>query len=234
MKTQEQLNQDYDEIMINFKQKAFINCALQHEEKLEEFVSSVYNHFSNHFNNEYKHIYLKPLNELSLTNIYNSEIKQSFFAVAKQLPSTFWNTPTGQEVVINQAKLSIHCVFSLPITEDRQALFTAESSENIHPVKELSKTDKIRIQENFSDFTDSFINSTILPECLRHKCIEIMWNELKNLSYNTPPPFIVDFAKDSDFVREVLGSVKFHNPFERLTEEKFGDHLFNSSKKLCP
>lgn len=267
MKTQEQLNQEYDKIMIDFKQKAFIDSALyQHNKKqdyhqadnttnidsqennqkesnslLEQFVSQLFKDFSQHFNQEYKHIYLKPLYDLPLHDIYDNVAKQSFLSVSKQLPLTFWNTTMGQDIILQQSQLAVSSVFNLPMTEDR-SLFMANRSdlytnnasdsdiaviEAFSSMKELSKTDKIKIQENFMHFVDSFINSPYLPETMRQACVICMLGQLETLNeHNDKTSFVVDFSKEPGFLKEILSSVKFNSPFEDLNNKENWNSYF--------
>ncbi len=224
MKNQEQLNQDYDKIMIDFKQKAFIEGALKSEvTRLEDFVSYVYQAFSNNFNSEYQHIYLKPLNELSNSR----EKKQSFFIVSKCLPSTFWNTGLGEITAREQARLSVRDLFALQVTEERtqfyQSITPGVNFDTHSFVLELSNTDKIKIQENYSEFVDSFLNSPLLPENIKRSC----YDELHNfLSYSVKEesqtnPSTVNFKKDLDFVKEVLSSVTLNAPFDQQMNKNF-------------
>lgn len=224
MKNQEQLNQDYDKIMIDFKQKAFIEGALKNEvTRLEDFVSYVYQAFANNFNSEYQHIYLKPLNELSNSR----EKKQSFFIVSKCLPSTFWNTGLGEITAREQARLAVRDLFSLQVTEERTQFYNSISNpshfDTHSSVLELSNTDKIKIQENYSEFVDSFLNSPLLPENIKRSC----YDELHQfLSHNVKEesehhPSIVNFKKDLDFVKEVLNTVTLNAPFDQQMNKHF-------------
>lgn len=251
MKTQEQLNFDYDKIMIDFKQKAFIDSALHHNfnSHIEQSVNIVYEKFANHFNEHYKHIYLKPLSDLPTHNLHNDNVTQSFISIAKQLPLTFWNTTLGENITIEQSRLFISSVFALPMTEDRKKflenqhdLYTDLQNQNNPAIiqafacmKELSKTDKIKIQENFTEFVDSFINSSLFPESLRTRSLHILIETLENLTKKSyPTELSVDLSLERDFLKDILSSVKFNSPFQDLNHEKKWSYYTQTPISISP
>lgn len=215
MKPQEQLNLEYDKIMIDFKQKAFIEASLHHEEDVETFVYKSYLAFSSHFNQEYQHIYLKPLNHLPDYYNYDSANRQSFLTVSKQLPSTFWNTQLGEKTALEQSTLATNSLFVLPMTEERKEFFTHDHKSDFSTIKEVGNTDKIKIQENFSDFIESFINTPVLPHHLKLECFHNMLSNLESIAARSiDNNNLVNFYKNSDFINEVLQSVKLNTQFE--------------------
>ena len=241
MKNQEQLNQDYDKIMIDFKQKAFIEAALKKESRLEEFVSYVYKEFSNHFNDEYKHIYLKPLTELCTQNKLSVENdkKQSFFTVSKCLPSTFWNTELGERTAIEQANLSIHNIFSLQVNEERTKFYreiTSKDYDIASPVLELSNTDKIKIQENYSDFIESFLNSPLLSENIKLNCFKSLHQFLSHCvdSKTYQLSSMVNFSNQIPFIQEVISSAKINNIIVDGHESKILLNTLTPYKSFSP
>lgn len=236
MKTQDQLNQDYDRIMIDFKQKAFIEASLKHEYDLEKFVIHSYKAFANHFNSEYKHIYLKPLCELLDKHPAISDKKQTFSTVSKSLPTTFWNTDLGEETVLKQARIAIENLFVLPLTDERKLFFSKKpQQEDFSTIKELNNTDKIKIQETYSEFVDSFINSSVLPDHLKYRCFDLLIRDLSFIANeSTLNNTLVNFTQDSLFIKDVLSSVKLHTPHGNQQLEYAFDSIFKTKSNFKP
>lgn len=232
MKSQEILNIEYDKIMIDFKQKAFIEASLHHENDIETFVYKTYRAFSEHFNKEYQHIYLKPLNSLFDHYNYDSDNRQSFLTVSKQLPSTFWNTQLGEKVALEQSTLATNALFVLPLTEQRKEFFLHNNKSDFSTIKELGNTDKIKIQENFSEFIESFINTSVLPHDVKLECFHNFLANLETIAgHSIENNNLVNFYKDTDFINEVLHSVKLNTQFDSfkanlhfVPKQQFNDH----------
>lgn len=240
MKSQEQLNLEYDKIMIDFKQKVFIDASLHHENDIETFVYKAYAAFSNHFNQEYQHIYLKPLNHLLDYYNYDLDNRQSFLTISKQLPSTFWNTQLGEKTALEQSTLATNALFVLPLTEERKEFFMHNHKSDFSSIKELVNTDKIKIQENFSEFIESFINTSILPHDLKLECFHNMLANLETIAARSVDNNnLVNFYKNTDFINEVLQSVKLNTPFESFKANLYfipqnqlnKDYTFNTLEK---
>lgn len=116
MKTQEQLNDQYDKIIHDFRQKFTIEFMLKYEkyslgENENNAIENAVDSFSSNFNEKNGHLFLKPLMD---SNIFDkkTDIADALEKCFESCPSTYWQTPEGKELINIKARKLIHDIYN--------------------------------------------------------------------------------------------------------------------------